>query len=501
MSDLRGQLTCFTITNLPILQEDETLYSWAGAVHLSNPAPDVRETSRRLYGTPFAALLHDFPSHLGSLVGSLGGYLKSPRELALRHSLLGYFLPARPIQFATQILHATESGAVSSLKFRLGIAASRVGGHHPLKGCQKCFERQIKSQGRAYWIIDHQLPSVLCCVEHNETLQVAWDPITPVHRRGWLLPFYGLAREWHAYPPVSEIQFQRLKRLAEFSVLWAKQRPSSFDASRLSCVYRSALREHDLMTPGGSLRLAEIVRLVRQHYSGLEGFAELRAIRSSEASWSTLVGAASRRAPRPCHPLKHLLLISALFPSWLDLMTAYETTLIPTTEAVSKLVSLPVAPTSQQTFAELVKNQGLSISAAGRSAGITATTAVRWAKVLGLTFTPRAKTYTQDRLDAARAMLRRGETKVQVTAALNFSQGAVNRLISSEPDLAAAWRAAQHELARRATREKFSTILAQMRGRPLKEIRAVPGCGYSWLYRHDRLWLKENLPFFGEAAQ
>jgi hypothetical protein len=255
------------------------------------------------------------------------------------------------------------------------------------------------------------------------------------------------------------------------------------------------------MTRGGSLRLAEIVRLVRQHYSGLDGFAELRAIRSSEASWSTLVGATSRRAPRPCHPLKHLLLISALFPSWHDFMAAYETTPIEMTEAVSQLASLPVDPTSQQTFAELVKNQGLSISAAGRSAGITATTAVRWAKVLGLAFMPRAKTYTQDRLDAARAMLQRGETKAQVTAALNFSQGAVNRLISSEPDLAAAWRAAQHELARRANRERFSTILAHMRGRPLKEIRAVPGCGYSWLYRHDRPWLRESLPFFGEAAQ
>lgn len=39
-----------------------------------------------------------------------------------------------------------------------------------------------------------------------------------------------------------------------------------------------------------------------------------------------------------------------------------------------------------------------------------------------------------------------------------------------------------------------------MRGRTLREIRAVPGGGYTWLYRHDRKWLIENLPFLGSAG-
>lgn len=243
------------LANLPILEGDETLYSWAGTVHLSNPTPDARETSRRLYGEPFAALMHDFPSCLFALRKNVGDRLASPSVLALRHSLLGYFLPARPRESSERILRAVAGGAVSSLKFQLGIAASRVGGHHPLKGCRRCFEGQVARYGRAYWRVAHQLPSVLCCVEHEEMLDIAWDPTTPVHRRGWILPLGGLAREWLIYPLVSEVQFQRLKRLADFSMRWAGLQPSYFVTERLALVYRAALRQYSLLTTGGSLRL------------------------------------------------------------------------------------------------------------------------------------------------------------------------------------------------------------------------------------------------------
>ncbi|WP_198156828.1 TnsD family Tn7-like transposition protein [Aquincola tertiaricarbonis] len=488
------------LANLPILERDETLYSWAGTVHVFNPTPDARETSRRLYGEPFAALMHDFPSHLSALRRNVGDQLAAPSVLALRHSLLGYFLPARPRESSAQVLCAAEGGAVSSLKFQLGIAASRVGGHHPLKGCRRCFEDQLTRHGRAYWRVSHQLPSVVCCVEHDKMLEIAWDPTTPVHRRGWILPLGGLAREWRLYPPVSEVQFQRLKRLANFSMRWAQLQPSSFVAERLALVYRAVLREQALLTPRGSLRLAEIVRLVRQHFQGFERFPELRAIRSSDASWSTLIGAATRRAPRPCHPLKHLLLISTLFSTWAEFVAAYEAEPIEEAEPAPESVYLPEAEAARSGFVELVGRQGLSISAAGRHVGITATTAVRWAKLLGLGYTARTKTYTQERLERARGLLRQGAPKAQVGELLGLSVGSVDRLISSEPALASEWRAARHERAREVNRKQFAKALATMPGRPLKEIRAIPGCGYAWLFRHDRQWLMESLPFLNYAT-
>jgi hypothetical protein len=98
-----------------------------------------RETSRPLFGAP-RRLLHYFPSHLNAPVELTQRVLGSPCDLALQHTLLGYFLPTLSQEVATDILMSVQAGAESHLKFKLGIPASRVGGHHPLKGCARCFD-------------------------------------------------------------------------------------------------------------------------------------------------------------------------------------------------------------------------------------------------------------------------------------------------------------------------------------------------------------------------
>lgn len=481
--------------NSPVLYTDETLYSWAGTVHQMNPTPSALETSRRLYGAPYAALMHDFPSHLGELDRRMSGALGKPAALAARHTLLGYFLPAREASACAQIVSAVEVGALSSLKFRLGIAASRVGGHHPLKGCQRCFDAQEARVGRAYWRVVHQLPSVLCCEEHDAMLDIAWDPITPVHRRGWILPRSGLRREWRHQAAVSSTTFYQLCRLASFSAKWAELGPAALDSVRLASTYRRALRDRELVSGRQSLRLAEIVRLVKVRHQGLEALEEFRALRNSNESWSVLVGSIARAVPRACHPLKHLLMLTTLFSTWEEFLATYDSSAdvvaVSTKDDGQRSQRLEL----EQQFKDLVIGEGLSVSAAGRRVGVTANSAVRWAKVLGVSFTPRAKIYTAERLAEARIRLQRGDEKAEVARELAISQGTINRLLSSEPDVATAWRRARHAAARQRYRDRFLSALALSRSGTLKEVRAEPGNGYPWLFRHDRAWLLEHLPF------
>lgn len=483
------------LPNSPVLNPDETLYSWAGTVHQMNPTPSALETSLRLYGVPYAALMHDFPSHLAELDRRMGGALGKPAALAARHTLLGYFLAARENAVCAQIVSAVEVGALSSLKFRLGIAASRVGGHHPLKGCQRCFDAQEARGGRAYWRVVHQLPSVLCCEEHDAMLDVAWDPITPVHRRGWLLPRSGLRREWRHQAALSSTTFDQLCRLASFSVKWAELGPAALDSVRLASTYRRVLRDCELVSGRQSLRLAEIVRLIRARHKGLEALDEFRALRNSDESWSVLVGSIARAAPRACHPLKHLLMLTTLFSTWEEFLATYDSS-----AEVVAASSIGDGQRSQrlelqQRFKHLVICEGLSVSAAGHSVGVTATSAVRWAKVLGISFTSRAKIYTPERLAEARMRLQRGDEKAHVARELAISEVTINRLLSSEPDVATAWRQARHTAARQRYRDRFLSALALSRSGTLREVRAEPGNGYAWLYRNDRAWLLEHLPF------
>jgi hypothetical protein len=90
--------------NLPRLQPGQTLYSWCGAVHRWNGNVDVRETSRQRFGVPYAGLLHDFPFHLDALGEHTSNLMGSVRRIALRRTLLGYFLAMATEDVAQRVL-------------------------------------------------------------------------------------------------------------------------------------------------------------------------------------------------------------------------------------------------------------------------------------------------------------------------------------------------------------------------------------------------------------
>ena len=117
---------------LPVLHENQTLYSWCGLTHALNGHTCARTTSTLLFGAPYAALTHDFPSRLIALDESTRGALGCHRELALRNTLLGYYLSIVNLERAEHIISLLQTGTVRHIKMLLGITASRVGGHPPL---------------------------------------------------------------------------------------------------------------------------------------------------------------------------------------------------------------------------------------------------------------------------------------------------------------------------------------------------------------------------------
>lgn len=483
------------LPNLPVLYKNETLYSWAGFVHAWNSNTDVRNTSRQLYGVPYAAQLHDFPSHLKVLDERLQHQLGSPRDLALGHTLLGYFLPNQEPTAAANILAAVYSASLSQMKFKLGIPASRVGGRHPLKGCQRCFDKDEADHGRAFWHVQHQFPSTLVCVEHRCGLQIAWDPITPVHRRGWILPRMGLDRQWVELPQMDRDQLTALLRVADFSSNWATLEPGSLKACVLAQTYQAALRVRDLVTQAGSLRLSHLVSEVRSHYAGVEEYPGFQVLKSVRPDWPGLVGSIARTSPRSAHPLKHLILIAMLFESWSDFLSAYQAQ----SESCRQPLIRPNKVTSpsdtrMDRFKVLTNEHGMSITAAAVEVGATPTTGVRWAKVLGIGFTPRTKSLSKEKLDQVRAQLQEGKSKPDIMRACEISAVSLNRLISSEPYIAGQWRAVRRQHDLQKNRNQFLAVVRAHHGWPVKRIRKIPGNGYQWLYRHDREWLIDHLP-------
>ena len=487
--------------NLPILQPGETLYSWSGYVHARNAVLDPRELSRRLFGAPYAALLHDFPAHLDGLDVRLAGALGSPRDLALSRTLLGYFLPPLAPLVAADVLSRTRVSAYSTIKFKLGIPASRVGGSHPLKACCSCISEDELSLGRAYWHIEHQYPSTLVCVKHERMLRWVHVDITPVHQRGWILPTLGLPRKWLELPEPPARQVRKLMTLARHSSAWAQLAPASLDSQRLSKVYQAGMRANGWVTAGGNLRMRDLTAAVKEHFEGLHALPGLASLAAIRDDWPGLVGTLARTAPRSGHPLKHLLLISMLYPDWTAFLRALEDAVEPVPvpeENSGDDQAATSAPMSA--FAALVK-AGRSLTSAAAEVGVSTSTGVRWAKLLSLPYTSRAKSLKPQILDAVRACLRRGATKEEVSRTCCISTVSLNRLLSSEPTLAEEWRQARTATVQAANRAQFLQAIRSHPGWTIKQLRRLQGNGYMWLYRHDREWLLHNLPSMWTHAE
>ena len=388
---------------------------------------------------------------------------------------------------------AVRARGLPSMKMRLGITASRVGGHHPLKGCPECIQEDMTKHGHAYWHLRHQFPSAMACTRHARTLFIAWDPVSPVHRRHWLQPVGGLPWQRIDVPMLGERQLEQLLRLAEFSKRFADCCAGAFDPHRLARCYQAGLRGQGLATARGSLRLKLLIDETKRRYKGIEDIPGFEALRAVTPDWPGLVGAITRRSPRHAHPLKHLLVIALIFETWAEFVRGYESSESDGIgDAPALLPSCP--PIGADALRELVTVEGLSVSAAARKLGISITSAVQIAKLHSIPFSPRPKRLKGQLLRHAQRLLQRGTPVKQIARDIGLSVTALNRFRAVDPALNQAWATSTYVHRRDLARKAFLFAVRKCDQASMKAVRRVPGNNYMWLYRHDRAWLGSQIP-------
>ena len=479
--------------NLPVLMPDETLYSWCARTYLLNGCIGARLFSQQLFDNSYAALAHDIPSRVDDLLSRVPDLGASALEIARRHSVVGFYLPWLGKHRAQLTESHVRIGGVEALRFHLGLPASMRTTLHPLKGCRTCIGADRTSMGIGYWRAEHQLPASWVCTRHGDPLFILALKKPPTRYRQWFLPESRVTCE--AIPTVTGSQFETLRRLADFSASQRALGVSSLQPDQLAATYRSALRERGLATQMGSLRITAIVRLVREKYIGLRYIPGFRVLDNISDDWAGFIGNAARRKTKATHPLKHLMLIALLFDRWDDFLETYSAA------EIEPRVSPESAPGNDEqrtkrvhVFCELVRSQGLSLSAAGRQVGVSPTTALQWARQNGLNYQRRTKTIDDDVINACRSLLRKGMKKGDVAAQCGVSMPTLTRLLSVDIELRDTWRSAIAQTRRIQNRQRFKALLEKHPGVPIRLLRRIPGNGYAWLYRNDRNWLIENLP-------
>jgi transposase len=482
---------------LPALGWDETLYSWCGAVHRRSSAASAIATSEQLFGSRHAALLHDFPAHLDALVHRTEGTLGEARALALRHTILGYFLAFRGPADAEAILHRIRVASFPALKMRLGIPASRVGGYHPLRSCSECTREDMSLIGRPLWHVEHQLPSVFVCRRHFRPLVQHRHRISPVHQRIWLLPTDTSSSERLETYVASDRALGALLRLAEFSSQAFLLEPGHAEGKRLTNAYRAWAVRAGGMTRFGYLRHHRLLDALRDTLELLRETLTRLGPASFSLNLDALLSSLARTRPKPAHPLKHLLIITSMFERWESFLDY----LVPSADEAA--CNKPREDARANTRRDVADNkaaflsyvdQRLSIRAAALSAGVSVATGVRWAKRSGIVFPSRAKLLSPAVLSRLKRDLGAGQERRRAAERAGVSKATVDRLLSTDHALRDRWQAARHETAR--SRSRLAILNAVRRSPQLRtsEIRKANPAAWTWLYRHDKLWLEAALP-------
>ena len=83
----------------------------------------------------------------------------------------------------------------------------------------------------------------------------------------------------------------------------------------------------------------------------------------------------------------------------------------------------------------------------------------------------------------------------------NCSQVAVEKILSEHTDIVEIRRLRREYEKRKAKRDSLLATISNFKNSNRKEIRAENNAAYTWLFKHDKTWLNDVLPFATPRAQ
>ncbi|SBT11148.1 hypothetical protein PROAA_910009 [Candidatus Propionivibrio aalborgensis] len=486
---------------LPPHCNDITLYSIVGLIARLNGHENARTTSQLLFGSPFSGLRHDFPSNLAHFCQVTEQCYGDVAFVANNFTILPYFLRFRDSPSNPEAVGLMSSNEAERLKFFLGLPASPVGALLPLRHCPECALIDQKENGFAYWHREHQLPSSLVCPCHNVPL------LQSGIRRdgtGWSCLHLPLDERDHGSGPTPLVVAPPplLRQLATLGSQALRDDASSIDPQSLRYAYLHGLKQNGLLTLTGKIRAIELIDRLEKAYRPIAGLSPFNRI----ATPNTIEGLLKLvRKPRgPSNPISHLLLINLLFGSWElfrnVLSWEIEISAPPPPETIH-----PASAISEPCPPELLSKQLASISCrvsvgdcsltkACQDENVDIGTATRWLGKLGwLNLPKRPKKLTQGLRSKVSAMLDQGLPLIHIERELSLSKSTIDRLCSEAPEQLQRWKAANHRWKRAKYRQAFLNALGSRTQLTRKDAQKLEGAGYSWLYRHDRIWLSAYL--------
>ena len=487
LADLGGGLTW-----LP----DETLFSFVSRHHALSGALHPWITCDRFFGHRRRGSAHDFPSRIDEFAARTGFAFGDGEQLVLRGTLIPFFLPWRDPRLGHQTIAALRGDRIGMLKFALGLLTSRFGAQHPLKACEICIAQDRREFGVAYWHRAHQWPGVWICPCHAIPLLASSQKRNGHYRYAFVLPrtieLERAESAWRIKTASTDELMTRLSRLAVMVLGASALAPGAVnDPSVLATTYRRRMVEIGWLRTAERLDWPALAQNLRGHLDTvacLPEFARLRASRDALRTHLSLLLYGRSQS----HPLRHLLLIAALFPDWNAFLTNHiqvgsECSSIEYEESPSAVKEASVSSEKPHVAADV------SARELARRYQVDVHTAMAWRASAGLAAVRRPKILKPTVLQQVIASLREGKPKAEVAVTAGISVTSVTRILRTEPGLQASWHQQRAEETQKGHREVWSGLLRHQPGSVLRLLRLQASATYAWLYRNDRQWLEAQM--------
>jgi hypothetical protein len=231
---------------VPKYIEGELLFSWVSRLHFLNARGNPRQTLAELFGSRTGIPSADIPCRLNAFINctALWGPFVSPEAVAITATLFPYyglFLTPERYQWA---LNALKEDRADGLKLAIGMVANGFGASTMLRSCWACDQNCMDQNGCVVLYRAHQLPGMLICPIHGESLCQHMLQSRQSHRQQLVVP----ARE--PFDRSICVEKQPLQRIATLSSEALASSPTGLTAATRCQTYMQGLTMHGFSLNG-----------------------------------------------------------------------------------------------------------------------------------------------------------------------------------------------------------------------------------------------------------
>jgi hypothetical protein len=311
-----------SLSFIPALLPNQTLYSWASMFHEMSGNATVRESLVQTFALTQKGLHFHIPSHLEVMCANTQLALGAAENIVEVATTLPFYTKFRSPDLLAKVMKLVRGNSSHGVAQALGMAKTASHGHPSRRSCIQCIQSDLEVFGFAYWHRDHQLPGALVCQKHGAALLSLPYDHNSIHGEALLQP----NDDWRLIDAKTHQDWSRdtliaLHRLAKLAAdMTGGNLAGGYSMRQMRNTCLRILNERKLIAQDGSLMTPEAFKSYGNHFISIVSIPEINwGLQCSIRPLLYVLKLSERRI----HPLEWMLIIDWLFGDWVTFEKHY----------------------------------------------------------------------------------------------------------------------------------------------------------------------------------